>query len=166
MDVLMSGAIPDTQEDALQLVDGITLDATVHVAPFAHLFGALDVVVGNIHAAGIAYLAVDDHYLAMVAAIDVVDPRKADGRILHDIDAVGAQSLEVMLLQRLVVGVVAEAVEHGTNLDTLAALLAQDVEEQRGDRVVAEVEIFEMDAALGLADSMEHVIELLLSGHQ
>ena len=38
IDILARRTIPDAQEDALQLVDGIALDATVHVAPFAHLF--------------------------------------------------------------------------------------------------------------------------------
>ena len=102
----------------------------------------------------------------MVASVDVVDPRKTDGAILYNLDAVLAQGFEVALLQRLVVGVVAKPVEHGTNLYTLLALHAQNVEEEHGDRVVAEVEVFQVDAALGLHDGVEHVVELLLTRQQ
>ena len=35
-----------------------------------------------------------------------------------------------------------------------------------GDGVVTEIEIFQMDAAAGLADGLEHVVEFLLSRHQ
>ena len=162
-DVLAGRAVPYPEEDGLQLVDGVAFDAAMHVAPFTHLFRTFNIIVGHIHAAGIGYLTVDDHNLAVVAAIDVVDPREADGGVLYDVDAVVAQRLEVVLLQRLVVGVVAKTVEHGPDLDTLLALFAQDVEQQRGDAVVAEVEILQVDAALSLPDGAEHVVKLLLA---
>jgi len=72
----------------------------------------------------------------------------------------------VMLFQWLVVGIVAKAVKHCPHLNTLLPLLAQKVKEQGGDGVVTEIEILQMNAALGLADGIEHVVELSLSGHQ
>jgi hypothetical protein len=72
----------------------------------------------------------------------------------------------MVFLQGLVVGIVAKAIEHGANLDTFLALLAQDVEKERGYGVVAEIEIFQVDAALGLTDGSEHIVKLLLSGEQ
>ncbi len=141
MDVLVRRAVPYSEEDGLQVVDGIALDAAVHVAPFTHLFRTFYIIVGHVHATRIAYPSVDDHYLAVVTSIDVVDPGEADRRVLDNLNAVVAQGLQVVLLQRLVVAVVAEAVEHRPDLDTLLALLAQQVEEQRRDGVVAEVEV-------------------------
>ena len=165
-DVLAGGLLPDAGKDELQLVDGTTLDAAMHVAPLAHLLGAVDIVVGHVHAAGVGYLSVDDHDLAVVAWPDVVDPREADGVELPDVDAVFAQRADVVLQQGLVVGVVAEAVEHCPDLDALASFLTQEVEEHGGDAVVAEVEVFKVDAMAGLAYGLEHVVELLLSGHE
>ena len=68
--------------------------------------------------------------------------------------------------QRLVVGVVAEAVEECPDLNALAAFLAEQVEEQKGYGVVAEVEVLQMDAFPGLPDGLEHIVELLLPAHQ
>ncbi len=45
-------------------------------------------------------------------------------------------------------------------------LLSKKVEEEGGDAVVAEVEIFQVNAVLGLANRLKHVVELLLSAHQ
>ena len=64
--------------------------------------------------------------------------------------------------QRLVVRVVAEGIEHGPHLDTLLALLPEEIEEQRGNTVVAEVEVLQVHALPGLADGFEHIVELLL----
>ena len=93
----------------------------------------------------------------------MVHPREADGVELMDVDAVGTQRGDVTLQQRLVVAVVAKAIEKGAHLHPLTALLAQQVEEQRGYAVVAEIEILEMDAVAGLTDGGEHIVELLLA---
>ena len=42
----------------------------------------------------------------------------------------------------------------------------KNVEEQACDGVVAEVEVFEVDAALCLPECLKHVVELFLSAHQ
>ena len=60
----------------------------MHVAPFSYLFGSLDVVVGNVHAARIGYLSVNDDNLTVVASEDVVNPRESDGGVFHDVDAI------------------------------------------------------------------------------
>ena len=90
-DVFTSRTIPNAEEDGLQFVDGITLDTAVHIAPFAYLLSAFDVVVGYIHATRVGYLSVDDHDFAVVASENVVDPRKSDGGVLHDVDTILAQ---------------------------------------------------------------------------
>ena len=102
---------PHSDEDGLQLVDGRTFDAAMHIPPFAYLLRSHDIVVGNIHTACIAYPSIDDDNLTMVTGPDVVHPGKPDGIELIDLDAVGMQFLQMFLFQRLVVGVVAEAIE-------------------------------------------------------
>ena len=95
----------------------------------------------------------------------MVDPGEADGVVLNDINAVGTQFLEVFLFERLVVGVIAETIEHGPYFHTLLTLLAQDIEKQRGNGVIAEVEVFQMDAAACLADVLEHTFKFFLARH-
>ena len=158
--------MPYLAEDKLQVVDGATLNTTVQVAPFAHLFRTFYIIVGHVHASCITDVPVDNHNLAVIARPDVVDPREADGIILVDADAVVVERLDVVLAQRLVVGVVAEAVEEGAYLNAFAPFLAQNVEEQRCDGVVTEVEVFQMDAVACLTDGLEQVVELRLSALQ
>lgn len=85
---------------------------------------------------------------------------------LVDLYALFADTLDMLFLQRLVVRCVAETVEEGTHLDSFFSLLRQQVEEHVGNGVVAEVEIFQVDAAFRLTYCGEHVVELLLSAHQ
>ena len=122
-DVLSRRAVPDAEEDTLQVVDGIALNATMHVTPFAHLLRTFYIIVSHIHAARIGYASVDDYNLTVVASVDVVHPGKSDRGVLHNVDTLFAQGFQMMLLQRLVVGIVAKAIEHSTYLDTLATLL-------------------------------------------
>ena len=44
--------------------------------------------------------------------------------------------------------------------------LSQDIKEQRGNGVIAEVEVFQMDTAPGLSDGLEHIRKLILARHQ
>ena len=53
----------------LQAVHGRTLYAQVGVAP-AMVVVAVDIAVGNVHASYVAYFAVDDNNLAVVAVVD------------------------------------------------------------------------------------------------
>ena len=72
----------------------------------------------------------------------------------------------MVLFERLVVGVIAKAVEHGPYLHPFFSLFPQDIKKQRCDRVIAEVEIFQMYAALGLSDGLEHIRELVFARHE
>ena len=69
-------------------------------------------------------------------------------------------------LERLVVGVIAEAVEKGSYLHTLFCLFGQYAEEKAGDGVVAEIEIFQVDATAGLPYGGKHVVEFFLPVHK
>jgi hypothetical protein len=102
----------------------------------------------------------------MVTGPDVVYPGKADGVEFVDLDAVFVECLQVRLLQRLVVRVVAEAIEDGTHFYAFLPLLSEDVEEQSGNGVVPEIEILQVYATLRLADGLKHIGEFLLAGHQ
>ena len=150
----------------MQVADGVAVDAYVYVVPFAYLGQALDVVVGDVHAARVAYFPVDDHDLAVVAVGGVVEPGEGDGVELHDFDAAPADVLQVFLLERLVVRPVAERIEQGPHLHPFGSLLGQQVEQGVGDGVVAEVEIFQMDVVACAADGFEQVDELVVSVHQ
>ena len=138
----------------------------MHVSPFPHHVGALDVVVCHVHSSGVCHFSVDYHDLAVVSVEHVVYPRKAERVEFVDVDSPLAQFLEMSFLKRLVVGVVSESVEQRPYFHSLAGFLCEYVEEQRGYGVVAEVEVFQVYAASCLADGFEHVVEFLLSAHK
>ena len=72
----------------------------------------------------------------------------------------------MLLLQWLIVGVITETIKQGSYLYTFLALLSENVKEARGDGIVAEVEVFQVNAALCLPNGLEHIGELILAGHQ
>ena len=163
-DILPRHAVPKSEEHGLQFAHGVALHAGVQVVPAAKLGTARDVVVRHVHAAGIGHHAVDDYDLAVVAVQGVVDVGEAQGVEVVDLYALGFQAVEVPAAQRAVVGTVAEAVEQSPHLDALGCLCAEDFEEFLGNGVVAEVEIFEVDAFAGSANGGEEVFELLATG--
>jgi hypothetical protein len=103
---------------------GSTLNATMNVTPFTYLFSAYNVVVGNVHATCVGYLSVNDDNLPVVTREDVVNPREANRVELVYLNTVIPKHLQMVFLQRTVIGVIAKAVEHGTHLNTLLAFLA------------------------------------------
>ena len=135
----------------------------MHIAPFAHLICSYDIVVGHVHASGIGCLAVNDDYLAMVAWPDMVHPGESYWVELHNIDTVCMKLAEVMLLQRLIVGVVAKPVEHRLDFYTFLTLLLEQFEKEGRYGVVAEIEVLQMDTALGLTYGLKHIGKLVFT---
>ena len=131
MYVLSCRLVPDSEEYGLQCVDFIAINTAVHISPFAHLLGAVYVVVGHIHSARIGYLSVDYHYLAVVAVEHMIDPREAYWVKFEYLDAARAYALEVAFQQWLVVGVVAESVEQCTHFNSFLCLLGEEIEQER-----------------------------------
>ena len=116
--ILFRHLVPYTKEDALQLIHRTALYAAVHVAPFAHLLCAVDIIVGHIHSPCICNCSVDDHYFPVVATEHMVDPGEANGVKFEYFYSGISQFLEMALFQRSVVGVVAEAVEQSPHFHT------------------------------------------------
>ncbi len=160
---LLADLVPYLQEDSLQLVHRRALNAHVHVAPTAHLRCAVEIVVGHIHAASVSHVAVDDDNLPMVALEDVVHKGELDGVVLVDFHPLGTNLRQRLVLQRLVVGHVAECIEQRPHLHSLGGLLIEELEQGTGYGVVAEVEILQMDVVLGFPNGFEHVGKLCLS---
>lgn len=161
--MLAGGLVPHAEKDTLQRVDLFAFDPAVHVVPCAHGLRTFNVIVGYVHTTGISRMPVDDDDLAVVAVEYVVDKRKPNGVELMDLDASVAYALELPATQGLVVGIIAESVEQGSYFHTFFCLRFEKIKEEVGNGVVAEVEIFKMDAAASLPDGFEEVVELLLS---
>ena len=77
MNVLFGRLVPYSQKDILKSIYLGAFYTAMHVAPFAHLLCAVDVVVCHVHSACIGYLSVDDNYLAVVAMQHVINPWEA-----------------------------------------------------------------------------------------
>ena len=155
--VLAGLPVPHGQEDALQVAHGIAVDAHMYVVPGTYLGQSRDVVVGHVHAARVARPSVDDHNLAVVAVQGMVDVGESDGVELHQLDASGADGLDMLFFQRLAVRPVAEGVKQGTYFHAFLHLLGQQVEQGVGDGVVAEVEVFQVYMMACPADGVEQV---------
>lgn len=96
----------------------------------------------------------------------MVDIWEDDGVELVNIYAMSPDRVEMRALQRTVVRPVAKGIEERSHLYSFFGFLAEKCEKASGDGIVAEVEIFEMDAAAGLPDGCKEVVELLLSGSE
>ena len=166
MDILARHLIPHLQEDGLQRINLLTLYATMHVVPRAHLLSAFDIVVGHIHAPGIGYLAVDDNNLAVVTTPNVIEPREPYRVELIDFYPTRTDAVNVPLPHRLVVGDIAKAVEEEPDLNPLLDLGHEMADEHAVDGVIAKVEILHVDRAPSLVNGFEQVVELLLTIHQ
>ena len=147
----------------MQLVDSWSFDVHVHVAPGAHHWSTGDIVVGYVHTTSVSDATVDDHNLAVVARNDVVDPWKTYGIELHQFDTQTFNGVVTLVADGLVVGEVAKGIIHRTDLHTLTDFFCQEVEEQVGDGVVAEIEVFQMDERLGFSHCLEEVLELVVT---
>jgi hypothetical protein len=97
---------------------------------------------------------------------DVVNPREADRVEFVDVYTVGVEIFEVFLFQRFVVGVIAETVKEGAYFHTFFSLLTEDIEQQSCDRVVTEVEVFQMYTTLSMTDGLKHVGKLFSARHK
>ena len=61
---------PARREELLERGDRLAGQAHVRVAPGGEALAAVDVLLADVHAAGVADLAVDDDDLAVVAVVD------------------------------------------------------------------------------------------------
>ena len=166
LELFAGNAFPHVDEDGLELVNGTSLDAAMHVAPFADLGRSFYIIIGHVHAARVGNLSIDDHNLAMVAPEEVVGIGELHGVEFVELDALLAAKTYVFFLQGLIVRHVSEAVVKSPHLDTFLHLLGQQLEKRVGDGIVSEIEVFEMDGLAGIADGLEHIVEFLLARHQ
>ena len=104
VDMLSAYLVPHFEEDLLQGIHLAAVDAAVHIVPFAYHLRTFYIIVGNVHAAGIGYLSVDDYDFAVVAVENGMYPWELQGLVFEDFDAVGTDFLEMPFSQRLVVG--------------------------------------------------------------
>ena len=110
MNVLPGNLVPNTEKYCLERVYLASVDAAVHVVPFADDGRSFYVIVGHVHTSCVGNLSVDDNDFAVVAGEHMVDPWEAQGIELIDLYTLGAQFLDVMFLQWLVVGGIAEGI--------------------------------------------------------
>ena len=92
----------------------------------------------------------------------MVDPWESHWVELDYLYAAFTQFSEVFLQQRFVVAIVAEAIEERTHLHTLGYFVGEKVEQQVAYGVVAEIEVFEVYAALCLTYGSKHVFKLFM----
>ena len=158
-DELAGRKAPVGEERGLHLADGGTGDADVGVAPDAAV-DATAVALGDVHAAQIARAAVDDHHLAVVAAVGVgTDEGEVEA---HERDDLHAPLAHAAVETGTDEEVGRRVVEH-THRDALGGLADEQLAELTADGVVLELEELHVDAVRGGGDVAlqrgKHVIE-------
>ena len=138
----------------------------MHVAPLAHDFRPVDVIVRHIHATHVGDASVNDHNLPVVTLQDMIHVREADGVEGINLDSQPAQLAQVTVLQRLVVGHVPEVIKQGTHLHAFLHFLRQQGKERIGNGVVAKVEIFQVYMMPGTAHLFKQICKLVLTAFQ
>ena len=123
--LVLTGLIPDFLKNALQGVHLLTFNAAVHIVPFTHHLGAIDVIVGHIHTACIGYHSIDDDDFSVVAAEDMVDPWKTDRVKLINLYSHTSDFPQVFFPEWLVVGVIAEPVKQCTHFHSFLHFLTK-----------------------------------------
>ena len=104
INVLSAYLVPHLEEYFLQGIYLASVDAAVHIVPFAHHLRTFYIIVGYVHAACIGNLTVDDYDFPVVTVENGMHPRKLQGFVFINLDTVGTDFLEMSLSQRFVVG--------------------------------------------------------------
>ena len=92
----------------------------------------------------------------------MIDIRKDNGIKFVNLHSARPDRIEMITLQRPVVRRIAEGIEDGSHLYPMLSLVHKKFEEAAGNGVVAEIEIFKMDAAARLPDGSKEVVKLRL----
>ena len=142
------------------------MHADVHIQPVAHLGLAVQIVVGNVHAANVGRMPVYGDNLAVVAVVGAVDIGEGKGGKLVHQNALGTQPLQVFLGEAVRRTVVAEAVNQHLHLHSLAHLAPQQVEGGIAYAVVVKLVELYVDIAFRLLQLPEQVVEEFLSAGQ
>ena len=153
--VLFSLLVPYGKKYFLQVIDGIAFYSHVHITPCADFRESVDVVVGDVHSSRIGDFAVDDGYFAVITVCRMIDVGKGERVELDNLDSLLPYFFEMSLLERFIVRPVAERIKHGPYFHAFFHLFGQQIEKRIGYRVIAEIEVFQMNVVFGVADGAE-----------
>ena len=104
INMLSAYFVPHLEEYFLQGIHLASVDAAVHIVPFAYHLRTFYIIVGYVHAACIGNLTVDDYDFPVVTVENGMHPRKLQGFVFINLDTVGTDFLEMSFSQRFVVG--------------------------------------------------------------
>ena len=102
----------------------------------------------------------------MIPVSGVIDIREGERVKLYDFDSLFTYFFEMSLFKRFIVRPVAERIKHGPYFHAFFHLLGQQIEKRIGYRVIAEIEVFQMNVMFGVAYFFEEIQKLLPSAHQ
>ena len=85
----------------------------------------------------------------------MIDVGKGERVELDNLDSLLPYFFEMSLLERFIVRPVAECIKHGPYFHAFFHLFGQQIEKRIGYRVIAEIEVFQMNVVFGVADGAE-----------
>ena len=104
VNMLTANLVPHLEEYLLQGIHLATINAAVHVMPFAYYFCTIDIIVGNVHTSCIGNLSINDHDFTVITVEDGMYPWKLNRLVFIYFNAIGTYFLEMPFAQRLVIG--------------------------------------------------------------
>ena len=144
---------PHLEEEDGQRSDSLAFQHDGGVLPAAILLDVVDVLVGEVHAAGKAHLAVNDENFPVVAVI-IMGRDKGLHRREHP--ALDAQLFEAA-------GELTGAVVHHPDVHALSGLAGQHFEDLAPHEALVDDEVLEEDVLLGLFQLAQQLFELGLA---
>ena len=150
----------------MKRVDLRSLYTAVHIMPRPNFLCAINIVVCHVHTTCVGNLSVNNYYLAMITAPNMVDPWKTDGIKLVDLNAQRANLINIFTAHRTVIGSIPKAIKEQSHLNTLFHFGSQMRYQHSVYGIVAKIEILHVNATTSLINSFKEVIKFLLSRHE
>ena len=148
---------PHLKEEDSQRPDSLPLQHDGGVLPAAILLDVVDVLIGEVHAAGKAHLSVDDEDLPVVAVVVMGGDEGLDGR---EHPALNAQLLKAAGIVPGQGRKLAGAVVHDPDVHALGGFPGQHLEDPAPHETLVDDEVLEKDVSLCLFQLAQQLCEL------
>ena len=138
----------------------------MHIAPGTDFGKPVDIIIGNIHASRISHLSVNHHNFLMVTTKYVIDIRKTNGTETGHFHSSFRQHLQMFLSQGTTVRQISKVIKQGLDCHSFFGFLGQQGKQFLGNRITAEIKVFQMDIVFSLLYIFKQMFKLAATALQ
>ena len=151
---------PHFEEHGREAAHGASGEHDGAVLPVAEAGGAVDILIGKVHAAVEGHPAIDDHDLAVITIVVGGGDKGLEPQPDLATDTELLQSLGIKARDG---AHLAGSVIHHADLHALGRLAGQDLQDSAPHGALADDEVFQKDKLLGTLELAQHFLERLLA---